>query len=92
MGSKLQWLKFKIRKTVEIKKHLHQGKQQGARQSYSQHQGKPPDAIVTSGSDQITTAESEWSNEELMDLIEAAPCYDQIIHSIQEMMPHGLGS
>ena len=47
---------------------------------------------MTSGSDQITTAESEWSNEELMDLIEAVPYYDQIIHSIQEMMPHGLGS
>ena len=40
----------------------------------------------------MATAESELGSKELMDLIEAVPDYDKIIHSIQEMMPHGLGS
>ena len=44
---------------------------------------KPQDAIMIKGNDQ-------WGNEELEDLIEATPHYDQFIHSIQGMMPHGL--
>ena len=68
---------------------VHQGKLQGTKQSGSQ--GKPQDAAVTSSNDQVATVESELGSRELMDLIEAVPHYDQIIHSIQEM-PHGLGS
>ena len=56
----------------------HQEKLQvSAVQSASQHQWKTRDAIM-----------SKWSNEELEDLIESIPHYDQISHSIQGMMPH----
>ena len=41
----------------------------------SQHQWKNKDVIM--------------SNEELENLIESIPYHDQIIHSIQGMMPHG---
>ncbi|KAL0005122.1 hypothetical protein SO802_012683 [Lithocarpus litseifolius] len=50
--------------------------QVNAGQSASQHQWKTRDAII--------------SNEELEDFIESIPYHDQIIHSIQGMMPHGL--
>ena len=71
---------------------VHQGKLQGTKQSGSQQQGKPQGAAVTRSNDQVATAESELGSKELMDLIEAVPHYDQIIHSIQEIMLHGLGS
>ena len=50
--------------------------QVNAGHSASQYQWKTRDAIM--------------SNEELEDLIESIPYHDQIIHSIQGMMPHGL--
>ena len=50
--------------------------QVNAGHSASQHQWKNKDAIM--------------SNEELHDSIESIPYHDQIIHSIQGMMPRGL--
>ena len=50
--------------------------QVNAGHSVSQYQWKTRDAIM--------------SNEELEDLIETIPYHDQIIHSIQGMMQHGL--
>ena len=58
---------------------------------HSQHQGKAQDEIVTRGIDQTAVAESELVKEDLMVLIESMPYYDQVIHSVQKMMPRRLG-
>ncbi|KAL0011658.1 hypothetical protein SO802_006766 [Lithocarpus litseifolius] len=50
--------------------------QVNAGHSASWHQWKNKDVIM--------------SNEELEDLIDSIPCHDQIIQSIQGIMPHGL--
>ena len=71
---------------------LHQAKLHSVKQSSSQHQGKAQDEIVTRGIDQTAVAaESELVKEDLMVLIESMPYYDQVIHSVQEMMPRRLG-
>ena len=61
---------------------VHQGKLQGTKRSGSQQQGKPQDAAVTRSNDQVATTESELGSKQLMDLIEAVPRYDQIIHML----------
>ena len=79
---------------VETKRQsdsLHQGKLHSANQNSSQHQGKVQDEIVTRGIDQTAVAESELVKEDLMVLIESMPYYDQVILSVQEMMPRRLG-
>ena len=70
---------------------MHQAKLHSVNQSSSQHQGKGQDEIVTRGIDQTAVAESELVKEDLMVLIESMPHYDQVIHSVQEMMPRRLG-
>ena len=35
--------------------------------------------------------EAEWGSTEARDMIEAEPYLDQLIHSVQEVMPRGLG-
>ena len=70
---------------------MHQAKLHSVNQSSSQHQGKGQDEIVTRGIDQTAVAESELVKEDLMVLIESMPHYDQVIHSVQVMMPRRLG-
>ena len=70
---------------------MHQAKLHSVKQSSSQHQGKAQVEIVTRGIDQTAVAESELVKEDLMVLIESMPYYNQVIHSVQEMMPRRLG-
>lgn len=65
--------------------------QQGAAQHAPQDQEKMQVNAGHSASQyQWKTRDAIMSNEELEDLIESIPYHDQIIHSIQGMMPHGL--
>ena len=65
--------------------------QQGAWQSGIRHQDELQVASVRSSSDQVALIEAEWSSTEARDMIEAMAYLDQLIHSIQQVMPRGLG-
>ena len=70
---------------------MFQGTLQGARQSGIKHQDELQVASVRSSSDQVVLIEAEWGSTEARDMIEAVPYLDQLIHSVQEVMPRGLG-
>uniref|UniRef100_A0A7N2KUK3 Uncharacterized protein n=1 Tax=Quercus lobata TaxID=97700 RepID=A0A7N2KUK3_QUELO len=38
------------------------------------------------------TAEHTWASKELLEVIEAMPYHELFIHSLEELMPRGLGS
>lgn len=46
---------------------------------------------MRSCSDQVVLIEAEWGSIEARDMVEAVRYLDQLIHSIQEVMPRGLG-
>ena len=83
-----------VQHTVESNKQRcseHQGTLQGARQSGIKHQDELQVASVRSSSDQVVLIEAEWGSTEARDMVEAVPYLDQLIHSVQEVMPRGLG-
>ncbi|XP_065618421.1 uncharacterized protein LOC111994136 [Quercus suber] len=84
----------RVQHTVESNKQRcseHQGRLQGARQSGIKNQDELHVASVRSSSDQVVLIEAEWGSTEARDMVEAVPYLDQLIHSVQEVMPRGLG-
>ena len=74
-------------KTERQSSSLHQGKMHYVNQSSSQHQRSVQDDKVERGIDQTAIEDSELAKEDLMVPIESMPYHDQVIHSVQEMIP-----